>query len=254
MTEGMPHAAAKPASTGPARHVFEFRDVRYAVKVKGEEKVLLSNISASLSSGHVLAILGPSGAGKTTLLDVLTLQAFAGSAQGKVQLNGKAMDLSTFQRACALVTQQDFHWAFLTARETLAYAADLYLDATPKEKQASVEKLLADLGLTGCADTKVGNVFLPGLSGGQKRRLSIALALIKSPTVLFLDEPTSGLDAAAAVGVMNTIKELAVAANVAVVCTIHQPSTVVYNSFDQVMVLPADRVAFIHPKPLTLNP
>ena len=238
MSEGMPHAAAMPASSGPARHVFEFRDMRYTVKVKGEEKVLLSNISASLSSGHVLAILGPSGAGKTTLLDVLTLQAFAGRAQGKVQLNGKAMDLSTFQRACALVTQQDFHWAFLTARETLAYAADLYLDATPKEKQARVEKLLADLGLTGCADTKVGNVFLPGLSGGQKRRLSIALALIKSPTVLFLDEPTSGLDAAAAVGVMNTIKELAVTANVAVVCTIHQPSTVVYNSFDQVMVLP----------------
>ena len=101
------------------------------------------------------------------------------------------------------------------------------------------------MGLDGCADTKVGNQFVQGLSGGQKKRLSVAVALVKKPSLLFLDEPTSGLDAASAASVMNYIKQLAVDLNIIIVTTIHQPSSDIYFQFDKVMVRHLERL-YLH--------
>ena len=162
-----------------------------------------------------------------------------------MRLNGEVMSKSIFTKYCATVPQQDKHWAFLTCRETVAFAADLYLDLPAAEKTMRVDAVLTTMGLSGCAHTKVGNAFYAGLSGGQKRRLSLAVALLSNPLVLFLDEPTSGLDAAAAASIMRFLKELAVAANIAIVCTIHQPSSAVYNGFDRVMLLSGGKVAFL---------
>lgn len=225
---------------------FSFEGVSFTVKTKQGPKTILRDLTASVGSGDVLAILGPSGAGKTTLMNVLTLQSFGGSAAGTVELNGEQLSLGMFLRHCAVVTQQDFHWAFLTAREVLAYALDLYDagSASAAEKNGKVDEMLSSLGLTGCAETKVGNQFMRGLSGGQKRRLSIGTALLKSPSVIFMDEPTSGLDAAAAASIMKFTKELAVAANVVSICTIHQPSAAVFAGFDQVMLLSNGRCAY----------
>jgi len=115
------------------------------------------------------------------------------------------------------------------------YAAQLYLPGlSHAERRVHVDELLSRMGLGDCADTRVGNATIRGLSGGQKRRLSLALALIKKPSVIFLDEPTSGLDAAAAMNIMTFIKELAAEENLIVCATIHQPSTTIYNMFDQV--------------------
>eukprot|EP00039_Didymoeca_costata_P007507 m.100634 g.100634 ORF g.100634 m.100634 type:complete len:545 (+) comp13715_c1_seq2:2-1636(+) len=124
------------------------------------------------------------------------------------------------------------------------YAADLYLNVSPAERKDTVDRILKKMGLEVCADTRCGNEFIKGLSGGQKRRLSIAIALIKEPGVLFLDEPTSGLDAAAAASITTYIKELAVQDNLIVVMTIHQPSAKVYAGFDQMMLLSKGRCAF----------
>ena len=101
------------------KHRLAFRNITYTVKAKGQNKVILHDIGATVDSGRVLAIMGPSGAGKTSLLNVLTLTAFSGRSEGTVQLNGTDMTLQKFQRCCALVTQNNFHWAFLTPRETL---------------------------------------------------------------------------------------------------------------------------------------
>merc|ERR1711966_644788 len=160
-----------------------------------------------------------------------------GDNYGKVTLNGQDLTRDVFTRNCASMTQQDNHWAFLTCRETLDYAADLCVNDTEEQKRARIDAILSTVGLNDCADTKVGNQFLKGLSGGQKRRLSLAVSLLTDPKVLFLDEPTSGLDAAAAAAIMSFLKELAQATNIAIVCTIHQPSTAVFNGFDRVMLL-----------------
>ena len=113
------------------------------------------------------------------------------------------------------------------------YAASLLLGSG--NHSVVVESIIDKMGLQSCKDTKVGNDFTQGLSGGQKRRLSIAIALIKKPAVIMLDEPTSGLDSAASVAIVRELRRLAKSENLIVIMTIHQPSTKVYNDFDQVM-------------------
>jgi ABC-type multidrug transport system ATPase subunit len=105
-------------------------------------------------------------------------------------LNGVPMTDQIFKRHCYVVKQQDKHWPYLTAKETLTYAAELYEVADKSSISSLVDETLSKMGLDICADTRCAR-----LSGGQKRRLSIAIALLKQPTLLFLDEPTSGLDA-----------------------------------------------------------
>ena len=173
---------------------FVFKDVSFTVKDKKTkaDKVIIQNISATVTPGHVLAIMGPSGSGKTTLINSLTMSAFGGVTRGSVTLGGERMTPRLFQRHCFVVNQQDFHWPFLTCRETLEYAAELFLGHEGKDAQKErVETVLAKMGLESCTDVRVGNEFINGLSGGQKRRLSIGLALIKAPSLIFLDEPTS---------------------------------------------------------------
>ena len=286
--------------------VYTFKDICFTVPAKGAdgkptEKKILSNISATVKSGHVLAIMGPSGAGKTTLINVstgrgrtatrrfsnietsalapqkisrlnqtihrpplhssrpyptpgpdddgdrpqvLTMTAFGGKSTGSADLNGKPLTVESFNTDCFVVTQQDNHWPFLTCEETISYAAQLYLGENAAGVQSGVDSIIKKMGLESCRSTKVGNMFMQGLSGGQKRRLSIALALVKQPTLMFLDEPTSGLDAAAAANIMREITSLAAQENLVIVATIHQPSSKVYARFDQVMILSGGREAF----------
>jgi ABC-type multidrug transport system ATPase subunit len=245
-------ALARAARDAPVRRR------RYTVKVaapgqklppplgRGVEKTLITECSASVRAGEVLAVMGPSGAGKTTLLNVLTLERFGGVPTGTVTLNGRPFTAAAYREHAAFVPQTDQLWAFLTAREHVEYAVALYqpsLDATARA--VMVEELLAETGLTGCQDTKAGNELLKGLSGGQRRRLSLAVALSKKPHVVFLDEPTSGLDAAAASSIMAFLKETAARTHIAVVCTIHQPSTSVFDGFDSVCFLTGGRMAYL---------
>ena len=124
---------------------------------------------------------------------------------------------------------------------------DFYLSLPAEEKKSRVDGLIKDLGLEKCEHTICGNQFIQGLSGGQKRRLSLAIALIKRPRVLFLDEPTSGLDSAAAQWIMAFLKEYTHKEDVAVICTIHQPSTAVFKQFDSTLLLSEGRVAYVGP-------
>ena len=226
-----------------------FKNLRQDVKSQGGQpyKTIVNDISGGVKSGEILAILGPSGAGKTSLCNILTLNAISPGATcyGKCTLNGQLMTQKLFVEHCVFVEQLDSHRAFLTCRQTIAYAYNFYApDMTEADKEAKVNELLEKLGLAVCAETRVGNQFIQGLSGGQKKRLSVALALIKKPEVMYLDEPTSGLDAAASANVMKYVSDLSKEYNIITVATIHQPSSSIYFSFDYVMLLSKGRLAY----------
>jgi len=151
---------------------------------------------------------------------------------------------AVFKKHCAYVAQSDNGWAFLTCRESLEYAANFYMVGSRADKAKRVDELVTTMGLEGCLNTKVGNDFLKGLSGGQKRRLSLGCAFLKDPLVVFLDEVTSGLDAAAAANITHFMQQLAHTHNVIIACTIHQPSAKVFQGFDRLLLLSGGRVAY----------
>jgi ABC-type multidrug transport system ATPase subunit len=209
---------------------------------------LLSNIDGIIPEGKSVAIMGPSGSGKTTLLNTLTLAPTRGISTGSVVLNGEALTPNLFRQHCAYVPQNDHLFPFLTCRENISFAVDFLMGSLSKgEKNEQVDKLIQDLGLGTCQHVLCGNQFVKGLSGGQKRRLSLASALSKQATVLFLDEPTSGLDAAATAEVVAVLQRIQASRGVTVICTIHQPSSRVFSKFDFVLLLSGGKVVYFGP-------
>ncbi|KAL7574129.1 hypothetical protein ACA910_014814 [Epithemia clementina (nom. ined.)] len=238
-TSSQVHRLSSTKTVGMETSVLKFKNVNFLVGAKDKQQNILTDVSGVVKFGRVLAIMGPSGAGKTTLINALTLNAQYGIAQGSVKLNGKSLSAKIFKEHCFVVQQQDKHWPYLTCRETLFFAAQLYQVVAKEDEALLVNEILDKMGLQVCADTANAR-----LSGGQRRRLSIGLALLKQPRVLFLDEPTSGLDAASAENIMQEIVRVAKEEKLITICTIHQPSTKVYNNFDQVMIMSRGRIAF----------
>lgn len=228
-----------------------FRDVTYSVQAQGGRKDILSGVSGGAEGGRMLAIMGGSGAGKTTLLDVLALRARTGrsrSLSGEVLLDGKPLTARRFADCAAYVAQEPLLWSTLTARETLEYAAELHGKcATGAERQAFVNGVLVQTGLASCQGTIVGDVLRKGLSGGQKKRLCVAEALMKRPTALFLDEPTSSLDSSSALELVRLFHGLAEGSGMLLLCTIHQPSHRIFELFEDVLLLAGGKVAYNGP-------
>jgi len=228
----------------------EIRNVGLTVKKRGccfrktKEITLLDNVSASVAGGEVMAIMGPSGAGKTSMLNCATLNLPKEmNMTGTVKINDLELNSKRFRDNCYIVYQKDFLAPRLTCRETLMFAAkNCIIEDELIERH--VDELIECLGLDTCQDTMVGDDFRPGLSGGQKRRLSVSLGLVKMPKILFLDEPTSGLDAVSALRTCSHLKLLTVKYNIAAMLTIHQPNTKIYNTFDKLMLLKSGKVAY----------
>ncbi|KKY31154.1 putative pleiotropic drug resistance protein 1 [Diaporthe ampelina] len=200
-------------------------------------KDLLSCVSASLAPGTLTAILGGSGSGKTTLLNTVSSRIASSrlSQSGSILFNSQP---SIDSVRSAYVTQTDILLPTLTARETLQYSADLRLPppSTSAERRRVVEEVIMELGLKEAADTRVGSTTHRGLSGGEKRRVSIGVQMLANPSVLFLDEPTTGLDASSAFQLVRTLKNLA-AKGRTVIVTIHQPRSEIWGLFDNLVLL-----------------
>lgn len=161
-------------------------------------RFLLSNVNGEAKPGKLLALMGPSGSGKTTLLNVLAGQVVSSPRlrlTGHIGVNGRPRPRGGIK--VAYVRQDDIFFSQLTVRETLSLAAELQLShlSSAKHREDYVKKLLFRLGLINCADSIVGDAKVRGISGGEKKRLSLACELIASPSVIFADEPTTGLDA-----------------------------------------------------------
>lgn len=210
------------------------RDINLSVtnKLKKSTKKILNNINAKFIAGELNIIMGSSGSGKTTLLNYISGRLSSTLtvnylAEGFVYLdNYEIKDTHILRPVCSYVIQEDDHLlSCLTVRETMTFAATLRLSHTKLskfERQFIVDDIILRMGLRDCANTLVGNELIKGISGGEKRRLSIAIQLITSPKILFLDEPTSGLDSFTAMSIIECLQKLTVSGTT-VIMTIHQP-------------------------------
>nr|GMC96382.1 ABC transporter G family member 8 [Ipomoea batatas] len=191
---------------------------------------ILKDVSVTAHPSEILAVVGPSGAGKSTLLDILAARTSPSS--GALLLNASPLNPSSFRKLSAYVPQHDACLPLLTVSETFAFSARLL---HPKSADVSgiVHALLDDLRLTHLEHTRLSH----GLSGGERRRVSIGLSLLHDPAVLLLDEPTSGLDSKSAFHVMHTLRSIANTRHRTVILSIHQPSFKILSTIDKILLL-----------------
>lgn len=191
---------------------------------------ILRDVSLTAYPSQILAIVGPSGAGKSTLLDILA--ARTSPTNGTLFLNSAPLNPSSFRKLSAYVPQHDACLPLLTVFETFAFTACLLVPKT-SDIASIVSSLLTELKLTHLANTRLAQ----GLSGGERRRVSIGLSLLHDPAVLLLDEPTSGLDSSSALSVIQTLKSIATSRHRTVILSIHQPSFKILSTIDRILLL-----------------
>lgn len=201
-------------------------------------KYVLKNVSCEAKPGEITAIAGSSGAGKTTLLEILAGEIAPCRVFGRVLVNDEPMHPDYFRKVSGYVTQDEALFPLLSVEETLMYSARLRLAGAGKvEASARVRKLLEELGLEHIAGMRIGNESNRGISGGEKRRVSIGVELVHDPAVLLIDEPTSGLDSASAFHVMLLLKSMAKNQSKTILLSIHQPGYRILELIDKVVLL-----------------
>ena len=195
----------------------------------------MHNLSFTLHNGELLAIMGGSGTGKTTLLSLLN--GSMKPQEGTITINGHDISEPRAKDLIGFVPQDDLLIEELTVYQNLWFTAKLCFEGMPdQELDRRVMKTLKDLGLDAVKDLKAGSAINKYISGGQRKRLNIALELIREPAVLFLDEPTSGLSSSDTEKVINLLKEQTLKGKLIIV-NIHQPSSDVYKLFDRLWLL-----------------
>ena len=195
----------------------------------------MHDLNFTLRSGEFLAVMGGSGTGKSTLLSILN--GSLTPQEGRITINGHDISEPQSRNLIGFVPQDDLLIEELTVYQNLYYTAKLCFEGMSEEEiDKRVIKTLKDLELDGAKDLKVGSPIRKYISGGQRKRLNIALELIREPAVLFLDEPTSGLSSADTEKVINLLKEQTLKGKL-IVANIHQPSSDVYKLFDRLWLL-----------------
>ena len=209
---------------------------------------ILDKVSGIARPGELLAIMGSSGAGKSTLLNSLLYRNIDNlQIEGSISANGMEATPSLLTALSGYVQQDDLFIGSLTIRESLIFQSMVRLDPDipQADRLKTVDQVIRTLGLTKSQNTAIGIPGrIKGISGGEKKRLSVACEVLTNPALLFLDEPTSGLDAFMANNVVDTLLKLAKMGRT-VVCTIHQPSSLVFSKFDRLMLMSSGRVAYI---------
>lgn len=222
---------------GEGNMTVEVRDL--VVDVPG--KRLIEGTSFVIYPGELVGLMGPSGAGKTTLM--LAMNGYMPPSHGQVLWNGNDLfaHFDQFRLHIGYVPQDDIMHGDLTVWQALYYSARLRLprDTRKAEIEARIRKVLEQLGLQGTEGVLIGSPLKKGISGGQRKRVNLAMELLTDPSVLFLDEPTSGLSSEDALTVMKVLRDLADRGKT-ILITIHQPSLEVFRQMDNLVLLGKD--------------
>ena len=211
---------------------FVAKDVTYKFP---NGNVGLNAVNISEKQGQLISIMGASGSGKTTLLNLLA--GISPPTSGSLTLNGvNVHESNSVKRLFGYIPQDDLLVEELSVFDNLFYSAKLSMDEPEEEIKVKVEKTLKNLGLYEIRHLKVGNPLNKTISGGQRKRLNIALELIREPALLFVDEPTSGLSSRDSENVIDLLRELSLRGQLIFV-VIHQPSSDIYKKFDKVILM-----------------
>ncbi|KAI8917027.1 ABC-2 type transporter-domain-containing protein [Powellomyces hirtus] len=217
---------------------FTWKHINYTVQTKDGPKQLLNDVSGFVRAGQMTALMGSSGAGKTTLIDTITQRKTMGDLNGHIYV-GRNPQGNDFKSITAYCEQMDVHNGHCTVREALQFSARLRQpESVPlEEKYAYVETIIKILELEPLANAMIGDVGGGiGISNEQRKRLTIGVELVARPKILFLDEPSSGLDSSASFNIIRLLRALANSGQ-AVLCTIHQPSAILFQQFDSLLLL-----------------
>uniref|UniRef100_A0A0N5B7Q3 ABC transporter domain-containing protein n=1 Tax=Strongyloides papillosus TaxID=174720 RepID=A0A0N5B7Q3_STREA len=220
------------------------------IEVKTSAKHLLKNVSGVAIPGECIALMGASGAGKTTLLNTLLGRNSANlTVSGEILVNGINVDRG-ITNISSYVQQEDLFMGRLTVYEHLIIQSFMRLPSCNScaQRKQRIKEIVDELELNDCLHSKIGTVGLQkGISGGQAKRLAFATELLTSPSLLFCDEPTTGLDSFMAAQIVKTLKRVAKDTKTTIICTIHQPSSEIFESFDRIIFLALGEVAFQGP-------
>ncbi|KAK2364050.1 ABC-2 type transporter family protein [Trifolium repens] len=254
-------SSSSSSTTIPPPFFLSFTNLTYSVKLKSKiscfsskqnslptdleaetkpngTKILLNDISGEARDGEIMAVLGASGSGKSTLIDALADRISKDSLKGTVTLNGDVLESSLQKVISAYVMQDDLLFPMLTVEETLMFSAEFRLprSLSKSKKKARVQALIDQLGLRNAASTVIGDEGHRGVSGGERRRVSIGTDIIHDPIILFLDEPTSGLDSTSAYMVVKVLQRIAQSGSI-VMMSVHQPSYRILGLLDRLIFL-----------------
>jgi ABC-type multidrug transport system ATPase subunit/pSer/pThr/pTyr-binding forkhead associated (FHA) protein len=206
---------------------------------KQTQKVLLNHVTFKAHPGDLIALMGPSGAGKTTLLTVLN--GYLRPSSGEVRVNGESLYAiyDALRGSIGYVPQDDIVHPELTVFEAIKYSAQFRLppDYSADEINRRVEQVIKDLGLEAVKNLEIGKPERKVLSGGQRKRVNIALELVTDPALMFLDEPTSGLAADDTVALIDLLANLAKKYGKTIIVTIHQPAREEYEKFNLALIM-----------------
>ncbi|RUS80972.1 hypothetical protein EGW08_011247, partial [Elysia chlorotica] len=200
----------------------------------------------TFNKGELTALVGTSGSGKTSLLDVISGRA-EGKVDGVVSYKHQQCRRAMMRQKASYVLQADRLLPTLTVRETLTYMALMKLPGslTHDEIDRKVQAVIELMGLKHVAESRIGGAMIRGVSGGEKRRISIGLQLLKDPEILLLDEPTSGLDSFTARNLVSTLANLAHKKGKLVLMSVHQPRSDIVNMLDKIAILTGGQLAYL---------